>query len=68
MLKLSPSETLSYSVSGSVHHTLLVSSCEYPKDKPFLLKVFLGLFNYDLKTPSVEMACLLDIQNEVQAV
>ena len=26
------------------------------------------LINYDLKTPSVEMACDLGIQNEIQAV
>ena len=26
------------------------------------------LINYELKTPSVEIACLLGIQNEIQAV
>ena len=31
-------------------------------EKPFLLKLF------QLKTPSVEMACVLDIQNEIQSV
>jgi hypothetical protein len=35
--------------------------------KKFLANTFL-LINYKLKTPSAEMACLLDIQNEIQAV
>ena len=35
-----------------------------------IIEYFLGnhFFSNDLKTPSVEMACLLDIQNEIQAV
>ena len=55
VLKYSPSETF---FSGSVHCTLIVSRSEYPKHKPFLLKVFL------VETTSVEMA----FQKEAQAV
>ena len=55
VLKYSPSETL---FSGSVHCTLIVSRSEYPKHKPFILKVFL------VETTSVEMA----FQKEAQAV
>ena len=38
----------------------------------FIHTIFLAnhffLLNYELKTPSVEMACLLGIQNKIQAV
>ena len=39
-------------------------------DYALSIEYFLGnhFFSNDLKTPSVEMDCLLDIQNEIQAV
>ena len=36
-------------------------------EEKFLVNVFF-VINFELKTPSVEMACILGIQNEIQAV
>ena len=47
---------------GWISHALLV------QPSISVLANYFFLMNYELQTPSVEMVCLLGIQNEMQAV
>ena len=52
---------------GWIGHALLLLQPSISLDRKNNLAKIIFLINYELKTPSVEMACLLGIQNEIQA-